>query len=274
MRKAVPVPRALSGGEPLPEPDDIVCAAVSTEHNNFISCICISDGPRPYIASASWDCTVLVHDLRSRELRATIHSPPGAIISAVSTCCRIGKQDLIASFSMDGKIRIYDALQEFQLIYCFDHNSVGECSVLGAVCLVYFDRPYCVSGGVDRVIRVRDLHRPKEVYKELRGHGDGVKALDVSDKGVIASGSNDNDVKLWDIFTGKFLRTLRGHFLEVNAVHFVKESPWLISGSEDNMFRVWDYSTGERLRIFKGIFTYHNVCFVWYDLQVMDHTPL
>lgn len=109
-----------------------------------------------------------------------------------------------------------------------------------------------MSGGVDRTVRVRDLNNPNHTFRVLRGHCGGIKCIDVAEKGIIASGSNDNNVKLWDIFTGKFLRTLRGHSLEINAVCFVNDSSWLLTGSEDNMFRVWDVLNGTRLRIFKG----------------------
>lgn len=102
------------------------------------------------------------------------------------------------------------------------------------------------------MIRVRDLNNLDEAHYELRGHSGGIKCIDISEKGVIASGSNDNNVKLWDLFTGKFCRTLRGHSLEINAVNFIKNSTWLLTGSEDNMFRVWDIANGERLRVFKG----------------------
>lgn len=96
----------------------------------------ISRGSDPYIASASWDCTILIHDYNTRELKATLYSPEGAIISDIDICTRIGVSDILGSFSMDGKVRIYDALQKFQLIHCFDHAPSLECSVLGAVKLV------------------------------------------------------------------------------------------------------------------------------------------
>ena len=65
---------------------------------------------------------------------------------------------------------------------------------MGAVRLAYFDRPYCVSGGVDKVVRITDLSYCNEPLKVLRGHTGGVKCLDVSEKGMVASGSNDNNV--------------------------------------------------------------------------------
>jgi WD40 repeat protein len=235
---------------PVPEVDS---RATVQQYGNFISSICISEGPDPFIASASWDCTVLIHDLKSLRLLATLHSPSGEIISDVCVCRRMGVCCAVASFSMDGKVRVYDGLKGWEMSHCFDHSSgAALSSVLGAVKLVMLDRFYCISGGVDKIIRVRDLNNPKTIIHSLRGHTGGVKCIDVTERGLIASGSDDNTVKLWDLFNGKFLRSLRGHMLEVNAVAFIKESTWLVSGGEDRVFRVWDTTEGARLRIFKG----------------------
>lgn len=238
------------GGIPVPE---LSCKAAVQEYGNFISAICISDGPDPFIASASWDCAVLVHDLKTLRLIATLRSPVGEIISDVCVCRRMGVCCAVASFSMDGKIRVFDGLKGWEMSHCFDHSSRASLSsVIGAVKLVILDRLYCVSGGVDKIIRVRDLSNPKTIIHSLRGHTGGIKCVDVTERGLIASGSDDNTVKLWDLFNGKFLRTLRGHMLEINAIVFIKESTWLVTGSEDKVFRVWDTTEGTRLRIFKG----------------------
>lgn len=96
----------------------------------------MSDSPEPYIASASWDCSISIHKLHSRELMVELRSPEGAIISDIATCTRNSLSDILGSFSMDGKIRIYNALDDFKIVYCFDHALRLECSVLGAVKLV------------------------------------------------------------------------------------------------------------------------------------------
>ena len=47
--------------------------------------------------------------------------------------------------------------------------------------------------------------------KTLTGHTDSVTSLVVLSDGTLASGSNDNTIKLWDYSTGYLIKTLIGH---------------------------------------------------------------
>ena len=64
----------------------------------------------------------------------------------------------------------------------------------------------------------------------------------------LASGSSDNTVKLWDVATGRELRTLISHTGGVNAVAFSLDGRWLASGSSDNTVKLWDVATGREDR--------------------------
>lgn len=83
----------------------------------------------------------------------------------------------------------------------------------------------------------------------LKGHADGVMCVQ-ADESIIASGSYDTHIKIWDLATGDELRTLRGHTRGVNAVQF--DDVKLISGSMDKTLRIWNYRTGECLNILSG----------------------
>ena len=48
---------------------------------------------------------------------------------------------------------------------------------------------------------------------------------------VIASGSGDNTVRLWDAATGKELNTLSGHTAEVYALAYSPDGKVIASGS-------------------------------------------
>jgi WD40 repeat protein len=250
--------------------DEPVSLHTIRDHGSFISSICIYPKvsglgkPSPVVASASWNNKVLFHDLDSGELLHTLDCPYGETISCLSGYCQPGVCELLATFSLDGKIRIYDGLNEWNLVKCFSHSLKPTRSVLGVVKLACLDtQPVCISGGIDKVLRVRDIYHPSEVLFTLRGHTDSILSIDFAESGVIASGSGDTNVRLWSSASGSFLRTLRGHILGVSAVRFIRESPWLISAGLDGTFRVWDYTTGQRLRLLKGnilllfLHTYH-----------------
>jgi WD40 repeat protein len=59
------------------------------------------------------------------------------------------------------------------------------------------------------------------------------------DGGRIASGAEDNTIKIWDAESGRELHTLKGH---TNVVAFVAYSPdghRIASGSVDNTIKIW-----------------------------------
>jgi F-box/WD-40 domain protein MET30 len=60
---------------------------------------------------------------------------------------------------------------------------------------------------------------------------------------ILATGSYDATIKIWDIDTGKELRTLVGHTSGVRCLQFDQKQ--LISGGMDHKIKMWDWRTGE-----------------------------
>ena len=68
---------------------------------------------------------------------------------------------------------------------------------------------------------------------------------------LVASGSRDNIVRLWDVSTGRPRRILEGHSDIVQTVAFSLNSRILASGSKDKTIRLWDVMTGNLKRVIK-----------------------
>lgn len=82
------------------------------------------------------------------------------------------------------------------------------------------------------------------------GHTCWVQSLAFSPDGqILASGSNDQTIRLWNIHTGQCLKILPGHTSRVIFARFSLNGQTLITGSEDQTVRVWDVNTGECLQI-------------------------
>ncbi len=80
-----------------------------------------------------------------------------------------------------------------------------------------------------------------------------VRVLAVSPDGqMLASGSDDNLVKLWDPKTGNRLRTLPGHAGAIQALAISSDGQTLVSGSDDQTIKVWKLGTGKLLRSLSG----------------------
>lgn len=85
--------------------------------------------------------------------------------------------------------------------------------------------------------------------KIFRGHTNGVMCLQF-DENVLITGSYDCTVKVWDIKTGKELRTLEGHTSGIRSLQFDDQK--LMTGSMDNTTKLWNWRTGECLRTFNA----------------------
>ncbi|WP_341737640.1 CHAT domain-containing protein [Microcoleus sp. CAWBG640] len=96
------------------------------------------------------------------------------------------------------------------------------------------------------VLEVRERNR-------LETHSSQVLSVSFSpDSKTLASGSADNTVKLWDVSTGKEIRTLQGHSSAVYSVSFSPDGKTLASGSNDKTIKLWDVTTGKEIRTLKG----------------------
>jgi hypothetical protein len=69
------------------------------------------------------------------------------------------------------------------------------------------------------------------------------------------SGSSDNTLKLWDVATGKEIRSFVGHADRVWSVAFSPDGRTALSGSQDKTLKLWDVAAGKEIRSFAGHFS-------------------
>ncbi|KAL3471942.1 quinon protein alcohol dehydrogenase-like superfamily [Aspergillus californicus] len=85
--------------------------------------------------------------------------------------------------------------------------------------------------------------------KTFKGHTNGVMCLQFEDN-ILATGSYDATIKIWDTDTGEELRTLRGHESGIRCLQF--DDTKLISGSMDRTIKIWNWRTGECISTYTG----------------------
>lgn len=105
---------------------------------------------------------------------------------------------------------------------------------------------------------LRSIRRPKVVptnpcLQTFEGHRGAVTCVVPSACERFAlSGSEDGDLRLWDIESGRCLRKFSGHTDHVNAALFLPDGHRAVSGSDDSTVRIWDLDSGRCLRVFKS----------------------
>jgi WD40 repeat protein len=79
-----------------------------------------------------------------------------------------------------------------------------------------------------------------------KGHELAVITLAVSpDSNFVATGSKDKSVKIWELSTGREVRSFLGHEKTVNCVRFTPDGKFLLSGSNDKTIRIWEVNSGK-----------------------------
>ena len=121
------------------------------------------------------------------------------------------------------------------------------------------------SGGKQQPVAKKETSKPSgvgssasakprfEILKYLEGHSCDVFSVCWSPDGkYLASGSEDNTVKIWDAKSGKCIRTLKGHSKSVYSVCWSPDGKYLASGSEEATVKIWDANSGGCIRTLKG----------------------
>ncbi|KAK2606149.1 WD domain protein [Conoideocrella luteorostrata] len=199
------------------------------------------------------------------KLRLALHGHTGPISQV-----RISPNGkFIASASADGTLKLWDAATGAHIDTLVGHMA-------GVSCLAWTpDSNTLASGSDDKVIRLWDrvTGRPKTTTRKsvagqelaaLRGHHNYIHCLAFSPKGnILASGSYDEAVFLWDVRAGRLMRSLPAHSDPVAGVDFCRDGTLVVSCSTDGLIRVWDTSTGQCLRtlVHEDNPAVTNVCF-------------
>jgi WD40 repeat protein len=87
----------------------------------------------------------------------------------------------------------------------------------------------------------------------MEGHKGSVWSVAISPDGKYAlSGSSDRTLKLWDLETGKCIRTMEGHTSIVSSVAISPDNRYALSGSGEGTAKLWEIETGRCIRTMEG----------------------
>ncbi|VDK75586.1 unnamed protein product [Litomosoides sigmodontis] len=135
---------------------------------------------------------------------------------------------LMASGSDDAKVKLWSIGVD---------RSVATIDAKVNVCCVCFSptqRNYLVFGSADHCIHLYDIRKPLEPVNVFRGHRKAVSYVKYCTENEVVSASTDSNLRLWDVSSGKCIRTMKGHQNERNFVGLATDGKHIICGSENN----------------------------------------
>ncbi len=230
-------------------------------HKDRVSCIAyLKDN---LIVSGSWDKTVRIWDVSQGNCIAILKGHEGGV-------CLVGAAYndeglFIISRSWDGIIKLWDissgsCLKSSDLPEEFDSYSLVV-PKYGKLDRLELAGNLIVSDHWSGEIKVLDAVS-NNLLRQLEGHDLGVSCMvplersrgvvvPESKANLIASGSYDNTIRVWDIDSGKCLAVLTGHEDYVLCLLDLGYG-LLASGSADSSVKIWDMRTGKHIYTFKG----------------------
>src|SRR3954471_17945475 len=159
------------------------------------------------------------------------------------------------AFSIDGKTLASGSYQEVKL---WDPETGALKQTIPGfvdrvVALNYSpDGKYLATGGgaptEDSEVKIFDP-AGKPVIDLKAPHSDTVLGVCFSpDSTKLATCGADKFVKVWEVPSGKFLKSFEGHTHHVLDVGWKPDGKLLASGGADNAIKIWDYEKGEQAR--------------------------
>ncbi|MDZ8185237.1 MAG: serine/threonine-protein kinase [Nostoc sp. ChiSLP02] len=219
--------------------------AILSGHSQAIKSVAFSPDGK-ILASASDDKTIKLWQIETLTEICTLMGHSHAVKSVAFS----SDGEILASGSWDKTIKLWNVNTGVEICTLTGHqlqvNSVAF-SPQGQI---------LASASYDRTIRLWQINSQTE-FKNcpcytlvgiLSGHAWAVLTVAFSPDGkILATGSDDNTIKLWDANTGQLISTLAGHSWSVVGVAFTADGETLISASWDKTVKLWRVSTAQEI---------------------------
>jgi WD40 repeat protein len=160
------------------------------------------------------------------------------------------------AYSPDGKLI---ASGSFQEVILWDAQTgtmrqklAGFADRVVALAFSHDGKLLATGGGYpseDGEVKVFEAATGKQVMDIKNGHSDTVFGVCFNPDGkMLATSAADKFVKVWEVPSGKFVKSFEGHTHHVMDVGWRNDGKYLASAGADNVVKIWDFAKGEQVR--------------------------
>jgi WD40 repeat protein len=221
------------------------CLRTIKAHKLVVSCLIKLNWTKSNttVVSASWDTTIKLWNYETGERLKTLR---GHLYFITGLAQVNNKKPTLVSTSLDNTIKVWD-------IDSGDSIKVINNSTFNYIhCMIEYDGSI-IFGGRDSIVKLWNLSLNK-CEKQFTGHTSWITTIaDIrhpKERKVIATGSADKTIKLWDMDKSEpLISTLAGHGDTVSGLSYVVIGKLyvLISASYDKTVKLWNLENNNLL---------------------------
>jgi len=196
------------------------------EHSRQVATVAFTPNGQ-VLASGSQDCTIALWDVATGRERKLIQAPAGPIGFLFPD-----DQTLLAACA-DEQYHAWDLKTGAEITH--DPTGLGPVKALAFV----LDGQSVTVASWESTVRVCDL--TGQELRQFQGHRSSLQTVAVSPDGrTLASGSQDETIRLWEMLTAKERLQFTGQREGVFALAFAPDGRTLASAGNDATIMIWD----------------------------------
>ena len=197
----------------------------------------------------------------------TMHQHPNPYLYSIFAVSFSPDGKTLASGSTDQTVDLWDIETGNKLDSLKGHNSNVFALDISP------NGKFLASAGSDGRIIIWNFEN-KKILKIIKAHHSNIKTIAFSpnsqtlvtsgenkkttpinsireNEGIPPPNSTSDNIKIWDVKSGKNLKTLKGHKNFIHAVDYSPDGKLIVSAGNDETIRLWDTKSGKELKKLK-----------------------